>query len=116
MAEITLKGYVNKPSTKESSKGPFAVFTLAEAQKQKDGTKKKVFYDCIDFNNAAPPESSFVTVNGWLTVKEYTKKDGTTGQGLSINVQKLEISPPRDSQSGSAVAAPPQDPFDIKTS
>ncbi len=110
MAEITVRGYVNKPSTKESSKGSFAVFTLAEQQKQKDGTKKKVYYDCIDFNNPAPAESSFVTLSGWFTVKEYTKKDGSTGQGLSVNVQKLEVAPPRD---GATNAPAEEDPFKL---
>jgi hypothetical protein len=38
MAEISVKGYVNRPGTRESVKGTFAVFTLAERQKQKDGT------------------------------------------------------------------------------
>ncbi len=101
MSEITVKGYVNKPKTVNGSKGPFATFTLAESQKQKDGTKKKVYFDAVDFNNAeAPPESSFVTVTGWFSVKEYQKKDGSTGQGLAINVQKLEVAPPRDGTSG----------------
>jgi hypothetical protein len=35
----------------------------------------KVYYDCIDFNNEAPPESSFVTLTGWLNVKKYKKTE-----------------------------------------
>lgn len=91
MAEIEVKGYVNKPSTKDGAKGPFGVFTLASSQKEKDGTKTKVYYDCVYFAGIAPPESAFVTVKGWFNVKKYTKKDGTEGQALAINVQSLEV-------------------------
>lgn len=109
MSEITVKGYVNHPKTISGGKGPFAVFTLAERQKEKDGTFTKVFFDCVDFNNAdPPPESSFVTVNGWLSQKTFKKKDQTEGKGLSINVQKLAIAPPRDG----APAADPTKAFD----
>ncbi len=102
MSEITVKGYVNYPKTVQGSKGAFSTFTLAESQKQKDGTRKKVYFDAVDFNNASPPpESSFVTISGWFSVKEYQKKDGTNGTGLCINVQKLEVSPPRDGAGGS---------------
>ncbi len=108
MAELNVRGYVNNPKTIQGGKGPFAVFTLAENQKQKDGTKLKVFYDCVDFNNSEPPPaSSFATVNGWFSVKKYTKKDGTEGQGLNINVQKLEIAPPRDGQAPTAASTDP---------
>ncbi|MDD5374451.1 hypothetical protein [Acidithiobacillus sp.] len=97
MSEITVRGYVNQPKTINGQKGPFATFSLAERQKEKDGTFKKVFFDCVNFNSEnPPPESSFVTVNGWLSQKEYTKKDGTKGLGLNINVQKLEVAPPRE--------------------
>lgn len=116
MSEITVRGYVNQPKTRESSKGQFATFTLAEQQKQKDGTKKKVYFDCVDFQNTAPAESAFVTVTGWFTVKEYTKKDGTTGQGLSINVQKLEVAPPLDggeTNRSAASATAAEDPWKI---
>ena len=114
MAEITVKGYVNKPGTRESAKGTFATFTLAERQKQKDGTFEKVYYDCIDFKNEAPPESSFVTVKGWLNQKRFQRKDGTEGIGHSINVQDLDIAPPREGAPKAAPAAAPEDPFDLK--
>lgn len=118
MAEITVRGYVNKPTNRESAKGTFGTFTLAEAQKQKDGSKKKVFYDCVDFNGNAPPDSSFVTLTGWFSVKEYDKKDGTKGHGLNINVQKIEVSPPRgDAYEGNSAPVTggkiPHDPFGL---
>ncbi len=97
MAELKVKGYVNKPVWRESAKGGFSTFTLAERQKNKDGTFNKVYYDCVDFNSKAPPpESSFATISGWFSVKEFTKKDGSKGSGMSINVQELSVAPPRD--------------------
>lgn len=97
MAELNVRGYVNQPKVIQGTKGPFSVFTLSEAQKQKDGTKTRVYYDCVNFASAEPPpESSFVTLSGWFSVKKYTKKDGGEGTGLSINVQKLEVAPPRE--------------------
>jgi hypothetical protein len=111
MAEIEVKGYVNKPSTKEGSKGKFGVFTLASSQKEKDGTKTKVYYDCVYFAGEAPPESSFVTVKGWFSVKKYAKKDGGEGTGLSINVQSLEVAPPREG--AGPASAPPKDDFGL---
>ncbi len=114
MAELNVRGYVNHPKTISGGKGPFATFTLAEQQKQKDGTKKKVFYDCVDFNNSTPPpESSFVTLSGWFSVKEYTKKDGSTGTGLNVNVQKLEIAPPRKGSAPSLTPGGDGDEFNF---
>ncbi len=116
MAEISVKGYVNNPKSRESAKGGFSSFTLAERQKQKDGTFTKVYYDVVDFNSPEPPpESSFATISGWLSVRKYQKKDGGEGTGLNINAQKIEVAPPRDGSSaaGGSSSAPPEDPFDL---
>ena len=113
MAELNVRGYINNPKVINGTKGPFSVFTLAEGQKQKDGTRKKVFYDCVDFNNAdPPPDGSFGTITGWFSPKEYTKKDGTPGHGLSLNVQKIELAPPREGQT-IGTKAPPGDGDDF---
>ncbi len=110
MASIEARGYVNSPKTIQGGKGPFSVFTLAEKQKQKDGTYTKVYYDVVDFNHAEPPpESSYATVTGWFSVKNYKSKDQTEKQGLAINCQKLEIAPPREG--GSTPNTQTADPF-----
>ncbi len=106
MAEITVRGFVNKPQTKEGGGKSFSTYTLAEGQKQKDGSYKKVYYDAVDFNNPLPDESSVVEVTGWFSVNEYKSKDGTTKQGLRINVQKSSVHKPAPSASADA-----KDPF-----
>ncbi len=112
MAEIEVKGYVNKPSTKEGSKGKFGVFTLASSQKEKDGTRSKVFYGCVYFAGEAPPDSAYVTVKGWFSTKPpYKAKDDTYRNNLCINVQSMEVSPPREG--AGPASAPPKDDFGL---
>ena len=107
MAEITVKGYVNKPASKESAKGGFSTFTLAERQKRKDGTFEKVYYDVIDFNHKEPPaESSFVTVKGWLSIAR-VEKNGRSFTNIGINAQELEVAPPREGGPSAAPGAAP---------
>ncbi len=104
MAEISARGFVNYVKTKDSAKGAFSTFTLAEGQKQKDGTYAKVYYDCVDFTNGPPEEGSQIDVTGWFSVNEYTGKDGVKKTGLRINVQKLSVHKP-------APSASDKDPF-----
>ncbi len=107
MAEITVKGYVNKPATKESAKGGFSTFTLAERQKRKDGSFEKVYYDVVDFKNATPPpESSFVTVKGWLSIAK-VEKNGRQYTNIGINAQELEVAPAREGAPAPAPSAAP---------
>lgn len=94
MAEITVKGYVNKPATKGTEK-KFATFTLAEKQLGRDKQPYKVFYNVADFNSSTPPaESSFVTVKGYLNIRPF-EKDGIARQSLDITVKEIEVAPPR---------------------
>lgn len=112
MAEITVKGYINNPRQRESTKGGYCTYSLAERQKQKDGTFEKVYYDVVDFKNPSPPpESAFVTLKGWLNVKNFIKKDGTKGIGLNVNAQELEVWPAREG-TAAAAASTPADPWD----
>lgn len=127
MAEITVKGYANRPESKTSGGGnTYFTFSLSERQKtSKKGEPDayvKVFYDCVGFDGGAPPDGSFVTVTGFLSVREYESKAGKDAgkvkQGLKINVKNLEVSPPRDGSPGGsggsgAPAAPPSDPFGL---
>lgn len=93
MAEITVKGYVNRPATKGSGK-KFATFTLAERQTDRDKNAFKVFYDVADFSTETPPEeSSFVTVRGYLNIRNY-EKDGVKRQALNITAKSIDVTPP----------------------
>ncbi len=112
MAEITVKGYVNKPKTVSGSKGDFSVFTLAEQQKDRKGEKFRVFYNVQDFKSAEPPaESAFVTVRGYLNVREY-EKDGIKRQSLDISAQNIDVAPPKDGAAKDS-ADTAKDPWDL---
>src|SRR5688572_11924502 len=107
MAEITVKGYVNKPSARKGSKGDFSTFTLSEKQKERDGTTKRVFYNVYNFKaTTAPEEGSYVTLKGYLNVRDY-EKDGVKRQSLDIVANEVEVSPPRDGSSGTTKAPDP---------
>lgn len=92
MAKITVSGYVKFPETKESSKGPYATFSLNEAQKRKDGTKEYVSYKVSAFKlDKAPEEDSYVTVEGYLDVRDPKGK-----KWLNITANDVTVAPARD--------------------
>lgn len=109
MANIEVKGYANKPSNKTNDRGVIGKFTLAERVKQQDGTYKRAYYNVTVFNREAPADGSFVTVKGYMKVREY-EKDGQKRQSLDVVAQELDVSPPREKQPGPAEDLP--DPFE----
>lgn len=94
MANIEVKGYANKPSIRKNDRGTIGKFSLAERQKQSDGTYKRVYYNVSVFDKDPPADGSFVTVKGYLKVREY-EKDGGKRQSLDVVAQEMEVSPPR---------------------
>lgn len=112
MSDIKVRGFVNKGATKESAKGKFAVFTLAEGQKQKDGTYVKAYFNVSDFKNEeAPADGSRVEVAGYMKVRKYGLEG--RGQSLDIVAESIEIlSPPREG-AGIKTAEVDADPFDL---
>ncbi len=120
MASAEFRGYCNRPESKDSSKGGYSKFTLGVTQKNrafgdKPESKYQYYVDCVDFKNAAPPpDGAFITVSGYLDLNEYVSKSGKnagkTMIGLKLNVQALEVAPPR---AGTFPAAEPTgpDPF-----
>lgn len=109
MADISVRGYVGKPQSKSSSKGPFSTYTLKERIKDPKAEKgfRYAFFNVTDFNAEQPPEDgSFVTVKGWLKPREY-EKDGVKRLVNDIIAQEVEVSPPRG---GSGPSTQPQAP------
>lgn len=75
MADISVRGFVSKPATKNSSKGEFATFTLSEGVKNKEGKYDRFFYNVTNFHAAeAPPDGSRVVVKGWLKLRKYNER------------------------------------------
>ena len=105
MADIKLRGYVSKPQTKTSSKGPYSTFTLSETIKDPKAPngKRKAFYNITNFQSGdAPPDGSYVTIEGWFKPRDY-EQNGVKRTSLDILAQQIEVSPPRD---GARPAAP----------
>lgn len=113
MANIEVKGYVNKPETKVSSRGEFAKFTLAERQKQQDGTYTKVYYEVVDFSTPTPPEDgSYATVHGFVKFRKYTK-DGVERESKDVVARSIEIAPPRAGAAAAPAGGDNYDPFGL---
>jgi single-stranded DNA-binding protein len=107
MAEITIKGYVNKPSSRKAGSKNISVFTLASKQKNYNADDTKNYFNCTDWKNSSPPaENSFVTVTGFLTFRKYTK-DGQEREAKEINVQTIQVA---ESRNGTTAATPKTQP------
>ncbi len=115
MATIEVRGYFNKPQTRESGNGSFQTFTLSEKQKGKQGQPDtRNFYDCAVFGDKAGDlvvsEGMYGTVKGYLNFREY-EKNGVKVRSASINVQSIELAEPLPGKAPAAPTGPVEDPF-----
>lgn len=115
MATVELRGYVSRPEIKTSKAGKArAEYTVGVKQVEKawgDRPESVTWanFRVTDFKaTEAPPEKSYVTVSGFLKVREY-EKDGQRRQALEVNAQTVDVSPPRDS--GATPSTAPADEF-----
>ncbi len=119
--ELEARGYANRCETKTSGKGKvYSKFSLGVKQKEKAwGDKPESVtwanFEVTDFSGQPPPdEKAYVTVKGYLKVREYVK-DGVKRQSLEITATNVDIAeplagnaPPAKSPSG---AGPAEDEF-----
>ncbi len=118
--ELSARGYANQSQVKTSKGGKvYSQFSLGVKQKEKAfGDKPESVtwanIQVTDFSgNEPPPEKSYVTVKGYLKVRQY-EKDGQKRQSLDLVATEVEVSPPLDG----AKHTPPQatgtakDPWD----
>ncbi len=55
--------------------------------------ENKAYFSVTDWKNAtAPEESAYVTVKGYLNVRDY-EKDGQKRISLDVNAQEIEVAP-----------------------
>lgn len=97
-AKITLKGYLNKPTTRTSGKGrEYVTYSIrAKTGKDSNGNPTHAYFNCMDFTGNAPPaDGSFVTLTGGLNPRPYDK-DGEKRVSLDVFVDSVEAAPPRD--------------------
>lgn len=75
MADISVRGFVSKPNTRDGSKGSFSTFTLSEGVKNKEGKYDRFFYNVSNFHSAdPPPDGSRVVVKGWLKLRKHNER------------------------------------------
>jgi single-stranded DNA-binding protein len=96
MADITVKGYVNKPSTQKVGDRTISKFTVSETYKdKKTGAKTYGWYNVTDWNNPLPPkDGAYVTLTGRLQQRQY-EKDGVKRTSIDVNANTVEVMPPK---------------------
>lgn len=100
MATVEVRGYANKPEVKMSAGGkPRVTFNLGVKQKQNAYGGKPESVTWANFAvtqfgaTEAPAEKSFVTVKGYLNVREF-EHNGVKRQSLDITATELDVAAP----------------------
>lgn len=113
MATIEARGYVSRPEVKVSAGGKSRVtFCLGVKQKEKAYKDKPEKVTWANFNvtqfgaTEAPPEKAFVTVKGYLNVRDYVV-EGQKRQSLDVTVTEMEVAAPFNDSAEPAPAAVP---------
>jgi len=117
-AKVEVRGYVNKPQAKTTAgEKAYSSFFLNVKQKgYKDKPATYASYSVTDWKNASPPpEGSYVTISGWLEVRQF-EKGGVKRQSLDINATELTVAPPREDLAPPSVKSTTQgsDEFDFE--
>ncbi len=112
MATIEVRGYANKPEVKMSAGGkPRVTFNLGVKQKEKAYKDKPEKITWANFQvtqfgaTEAPADKAFVTVKGYLNVREF-ESHGVKRQSLDITATELEVAAPFNDAAEPAAAAP----------
>ncbi len=120
MATIEVRGYVQKPTAKETKGGKkYSQFNLGVKQVDKafgDRPEKVTWanFRVSDYGNTSPPaEKSYATVTGYLKVNE-VELDGGKRTFLEITAKSVEIAEPFNTPGdvGGKAKAPAKDPWD----
>lgn len=118
MAQIEARGYANRVETKVLPSGKVkTTFSLGVKQKEKaykDRPEKITWanFNVTDWRGGTIPEKSYVTLTGYLTVREY-EKDGQKRQALEINATSIEVADSLGGSGGSKSGVEPtkDDPY-----
>lgn len=90
MANITVRGYVNRPETRTVSGKKLGKFTLSEKVKDPKSEKGhyRVFWNVDVWEQDPPEEGSYVEVCGYLKVRQY-EHNGVKRQSLDIKANDI---------------------------
>jgi hypothetical protein len=110
--KLEARGYANQVQVKTSKSGKtYTQFGLGVKQKEKAwGDKPESVtwanFNVTDFGGTDVPDKSFVTVSGYLKVREYVK-DGTKRQALDLVAESVDVAPPLDGTTSPATTPKP---------
>lgn len=99
MATIEARGYVNHLEVKTSKGGnTYQTFSLGVKQKKKAyGSQPEQItwanFQVTDFGGTELADRNYVTVKGYLTVKD-VEKDGSKRTFLEVKATEIEVAPP----------------------
>jgi len=101
MLNLTISGFVGNDSEIKTYKGKMALsFSVASTKKiNRDGVKEEntTWVNCTIWTQAAEKLQQYLTkgtpvvCNGECELREYTKKDGTKGSSLNLNVRDFNF-------------------------
>ena len=105
MIHATISGNIGRdPELRSAGSGEVLSFSVASNTREKRDSgweKTTTWVRCSMFRRAGAlarilERGSYVTVRGQLTLREYPKRDGTTGYGLELRADEVELGPKRD--------------------
>ena len=98
---VTLIGRTTRPMELKQSKSGKGVVSFALAVnkdfKNEDGTYDADFIDCVAFDKRAEALAKYVhkgdrlAINGKISVRKYTKQDGSTAKAVEVIVEGFEF-------------------------
>lgn len=110
---MTLQGRLTKdPEFKQTQGGtPVATFTVAWSEKYGE-MEKKLFLPCVAWNNSAVficnyfTKGSEIIVEGGLTVRKWTDKEGNNRETIEMTVERTHFAGSKQTGETSVSAAP----------
>jgi single-strand DNA-binding protein len=99
-AQVTLIGHVGRdPEMTYTSEGmALSRFSLAVSKKEgKEGKERTTWFNCTAFRGLAETINQYVSkgaplfVQGELSIREYTSKDGAVRTSIDVLVDKMQL-------------------------
>jgi single-strand DNA-binding protein len=101
--KVTLVGHLGRdPESKYLPSGDAVTsFSIATSERKKDGTETTTWFNVSAFGKLAETcnqylrKGSYVYIEGRLTLREYTGKDGTPRTSLDVRASEMKMIGPK---------------------
>ena len=97
MLKLTILGHLGKDAVVNTVSGKTVInFSAAHSEKQKDGQAKTTWVECAYWTEKTAiatylKKGTQVYVEGNGELKEYAKKDGTSGSNITCRVANIQL-------------------------